>query len=84
MHKNPSMGIRGPAPEINRFPGLVDPRKASGLVWDSEEIFREVEVLRMAVVRSRIMGEAGPDKVLVIACGSSQVSESSIISEVAE
>jgi hypothetical protein len=46
------MSIKGPIPEINKFPELADPARAPRFVWDSKEMFREVEVLGMAPVHS--------------------------------
>jgi hypothetical protein len=44
------MSIKGPILEIDKFLGLADPGRASRFVWDSREMFREVEVLGTASV----------------------------------
>jgi hypothetical protein len=44
------MGITGPMSEIDEFSGLANPGKVLGFVWDSEEMFREVEILGTALV----------------------------------
>jgi hypothetical protein len=84
MHKNPSMGIIRPMLRINEFPRLADPGKILRFVQDSEETFREVEILRMTLVHFQITSVADLDKVSVITCDLRQVLESSLTSGVVE
>jgi hypothetical protein len=46
------MGITRPMLEIDKFMGLVDLGRALRFVQDSEEIFKGVEVLEIALVHS--------------------------------
>jgi hypothetical protein len=68
MHKNPSMGIREPMLEINKFLRLTDPGRTLRFIQDSKEMFRKVEVSGTALVHSQIISMAGPNKVSVIIC----------------
>jgi hypothetical protein len=84
MHRNLSMDLRRPMPEINRIPKLANPGKTSRFVQDSKEIFREVEILKVALVHSQITSVADLDEISVIAYSLRQALGGSLISEVVE
>jgi hypothetical protein len=52
MYKNPSIGIMRLMSEIDEFLELADLGRVLRFVQDSEEIFREIEVLGTAPVHS--------------------------------
>jgi hypothetical protein len=78
------MGITRLMPGIDKFSGLADLDRALRFVQDLGNIFKKIEVSRMALVHFQITSVAGPDNISVIIYGSRQVLGSSLISGIAE
>jgi hypothetical protein len=78
------MSITRPMLEIDKFLRLADPDRTSRFRKDLEKIFKEVEILRTALVHSQIMSVVSLDKVSVITYSSRQALESSLTSGVVE
>ena len=78
------MDIREPVPDVNEIPELTDPGRTLGFVQGFGEIFRELGDSGIALVCSQITSVADPDEVSVMAYGSRQEPEGSLILGVVE